>query len=49
MVIQDNLESLWNFLQLIYYHQSMIPYVNKPTIAIIQICPEDKQNLTADL
>jgi hypothetical protein len=36
-------------LQLLYYHQYMIPCLNKSANAIIQICTEHKQNLTMNL
>ena len=48
-MILDILESLGNALQLSYYHQYIIPCLNEPNNTIIQIYPEDMQNLTANL
>ena len=43
----DILESLGKELQLSYYHQYMIPCLNKPNNLIIQICSEHMQKLIA--
>ena len=48
-MILDILESLVKELQLSYYHQYMIPWLNKSTKAIIQIYIEDMQKLTENL
>ena len=42
-MILDILESLEKALQLAYYHQYMIPYLNDPNNTIIQIYLEDMQ------
>ena len=46
---QDILESLWNFLQLCYYHQKLIQILTRSNTSIFQICSEYNQNLTEDL
>ena len=48
-MILDILEILGKALQLSYYHQYMIPCLNKPNNIIIQIYLEDMQNLIANL
>ena len=42
-MILDILESLGKAIQLSYYHQYMISYLNEPNNTIIQIYPEDMQ------
>ena len=42
-MILDILERLGKSLQVSYYHQYMIPFLNEPNNTIIQIYPEDMQ------
>ena len=48
-VTLDILKGLVKALQLSYYHQYMIPCLNKSNNTIIQICSEHMQKLTANL
>ena len=48
VVLLDILEILTKASQLFYYHQYMIPYLNKPNNIIIQLCLDDMQNMIAN-